>query len=391
MEGELTLDSAPGKGMTVVLRIPLGVRKKERAPRTTLMAGVRCLVVDDDAVSSSMIKELMKSFGIEAVAELKPERGLAAFKQADENNTPYHLLITDWRMPTFDGMELSRQIRSDPTIKTQPIIIMISAYSWDGIPSQAEKAGVDSFLHKPINESVLLDTIMNLLQPQGRVEDEAPMEADYDMSSLEGMQVLVVEDNSVNQQIAQEILTGMGLRVTLADNGEKALGYFEPPGVASPFALVFMDLQMPGMDGFEAAKALRALDTPSFWSADLPIIAMTAHSPLEETEKCAAAGFDDHVNKPIDVNELCRALCRWRPPVAVKEQQIASKIRVFYEELRVETMETASFQDIRAALEEHIHEGRLLRLEALLQSGKLQEAAAFLGRLNGVLQFMDES
>ncbi|MCL1939585.1 MAG: response regulator [Desulfovibrionaceae bacterium] len=391
MGGELSLDSIPDKGTTVFLRITFGVRMEERAPRTTLMAGVRCLVVDDDAVSLGLLKDLMESFGIEAVAESDPRKGLAALKKADTNDKPFDLLIIDWRMPDIDGVELTRQIRSDAAIKHQPAIIMLSAYGWSGIILQAEEAGVDSFLHKPINESVLLDTIMTLVQPQGRAEEEAPAEAGDTMlaKGVEGMQVLVVEDNSVNQQIAQEILTGMGVRVTLADNGQKALEYFEPPGMTPPFALVFMDLQMPVMDGFEAARRLRALNAP--WAADLPIIAMTAHSRSEELENSASAGLDDHVSKPIDVDELFRALSRWRPPVAIEEQRIAADVRAFYEELCGGTAKMERFQDIRPALKEHIHEGRLLRLEELLRSGKMQEAAAFLKRLDAVLQFMHEA
>jgi len=389
MGGELSLNSVPDKGTTVFLRITFGVRTEERIPRTTLMAGVRCLVVDDDTVSLGLVKDLMEGFGIEAVAESDPKKGLAAFRQANKDGKPFDLLIIDWRMPDIDGVELARKIRSDATIKHQSAIIMLSAYGWSGIILQAEEAGVDSFLHKPINESVLLDTIMTVVHPQGRADDEASAEVDGALAEeVEGMQVLVVEDNSVNQQIAQEIMTGMGVRVTLADNGQKALEYFEPPGMTPPFALVFMDLQMPVMDGFEATRRLRALNAP--WAADLPIIAMTAHSRSEEIENCVSAGLNDHVNKPIDADELLRALSRWRPPVAIKEQQVAADVRAFYEELRGGTAKMERFQDIRPALKEHIHEGRLLRLEDLLQFGKVQDAAAFLKRLDVVLQFIDE-
>jgi two-component system sensor histidine kinase/response regulator len=337
-----------------------------------------------------LLKGLMESFGFEAVTAQKSKRGLAALKQADTGGTPFRLLIVDWRMPELDGMALARQIRNDTTIKNQPAIIMLSAYGWNGISIQAERAGIDAFLHKPINESVLLDTIMTLVQPQTRLEDEAPLEVGGVLSVAEvaGMQVLVAEDNSVNQQIAQEILAGMGVRVTLADDGQKALEYFEPPGMAPPFALVFMDLQMPGMDGFEATRRLRTLDAP--WAADLPIIAMTAHSHWGEQEKSAAAGLNDHVNKPIDVDELFQALYRWRPPVAINDEQARAWLRAFYEELRGGTAKMDHFQDIRAVLKEYMHEGRLFRLEELLRVGQIGEAAAFLGRLNSALQFMDE-
>ena len=389
MGGELGLDSAPGEGASVFFRLALGVRKREKTPRATLMSGIRCLAVDDDTVTLGLVKDLVESFGIETLTETDSGQGLAALKEADKAGHPFDLLIIDWRMPNIDGVELTRLIRNDEGLRKQPVIIMLTAYGWSGILLQAEETGVDSFLHKPINESVLLDTIMTLLQPQGRADEEGAAEQAGEEAAagdLAGLHILVVEDNVVNQQIAQEILSGASLRVALADNGQKALEYFDPLSAASPFAIVLMDLQMPVMDGFEATDRLRGLEAP--WALDLPIIAMTAHSRSEEKENGGAAGFSDYVGKPIDVSELFRALGRWRPPVAIRDPKAARDVFALYEALRGGNDPAERFLILRPVLREHMREGRLLRLEGMMRAGKMREAAAFLERLNSVLEFM---
>lgn len=389
MGGTLELNSTPGKGTAFLLRLTIGVRKTQRLPRATLMSGMRCLVVDDDTVTLGLLKDLLEGFGIETLTERSPRLAPDLLRKADAAGRPLDILIIDWRMPDIDGVELTRQIRKDTALKKQPAIIMFSVYGWSGILLQAEEAGVDSFLHKPINESVLLDTIMTLLHPQnGGQEERAALALDAGLAAaeLEGMRVLVVEDNPVNQQIAQEVLAGAGIRVTLADGGQKALEYYDESAAEPPFAVVLMDLQMPGMDGFEATRRLRALKAP--WAADMPVIAMTAHSRAEETEN-AAAELSDHVGKPIDVEELFRVLCRWRPPVAVQDRAFAAELRAFCAELRGGSAAAGRFRHLRRTLQNHVHEGRLLRLEAMLLSGETDRAAAFLERLNDVLHFMD--
>ena len=389
MGGVLTLESEPGKGSAVLVRLAFGTREGQRLPRTTFMAGVRCLAVDDDTVTLGLIKDLLENFGIKTETETDPRQGLEALLRADREGRPFELMIIDWRMPDIDGVELTRQIRAKTELMNQPAIIMLSAYGWSGILLQAEEAGVDSFLHKPINESVLLDTIMTLLQPQGRAEEEGPAEesdGEAAAADLEGLHVLVVEDNTVNQQIAQEILAGAGMRVALADNGEKALEFFDPMAPVPPFAVVLMDLQMPVMDGFEAARRLRAMQAP--WAADLPLIAMTAHNRSVEKEGGGESDLNDHVGKPIDVGELFSLLRRWRPPVAVQNREHAAAFAELKDRLAgQDPAARGMFEGMRPMLKKYLHEGRLARLEGMIRNGRMLDAAAFLTRLNSVLQF----
>ena len=384
MGGEMLIDSAPGEGLTILCRLALGVREERKALRTGLLTGIRCLAVDDDAVTLGLLKDFVENFGIAITVEEDPLKGLATIREANRSGAPFDLLIIDWRMPGMDGAEMTRRIRGDADLHKQPVIIMLSAYGWSGIVLQAEDVGVNSFLHKPINESVLLDTIMTLLQPQKR-GGEGSEDADiavHDAAELEGMAVLVVEDNEVNQLIAQEILGGAGLQVTLAENGQAALDRFIPLPAAAPFAVVLMDLQMPLMDGFEATRRLRALDAP--WALDLPIIAMTAHSRADESEASDAAGISDHVAKPINVDELFDVLHRWKPPLALCDPQDTKELRALYERLHGGMDAEEHVQALRPILKEYMHEGRLLRFEKSLRAGKRQEAAAYLACLNGL-------
>ena len=193
----------------------------------------------------------------------------------------------------------------------------------------------------------------------------------------------MVEDNIVNQQVAQEILAEGGVRVTLAENGQKAVSLFDETAASPPFAIVLMDLQMPVMDGYEATRRLRQLSTP--WAADLPIIAMTAHSRSSEESAYREAGLDDHVSKPIDVDELFNTLRRWLPPLPVEEEKEKAFIQEFYSKAARNDPATGhAFAQTEAILAEHLHEGRTLLLRMLVEEGKYREAAAFLERLNSV-------
>lgn len=373
MGGGISLESELGKGSTFTIKARFGIRRSDRlVSEARILEGVRVLAVDDDPLSLNALSEILGNFGMYVKTEQNARQGLEILEQANGSDEPFDLVILDWRMPEVDGMKMARRIRA-MSLEHQPVLLMLSAYGWEGIVRQAENSGIDAYLHKPLNESVLLDAVMNLLPhcglPGGRAEpsEKPAFEAvgDIDPASLAGLRALVVEDNEVNRQIAGEILTGAGLIVSFAENGEKALALFDPAASAPPFDLVFMDLQMPVMDGFEASRRLRALDAP--WAPDIPIIAMTAHSRPTEYEEFSASGIDDHVSKPISVEELLATIYRWRPVAPVMEPGLAG----IMEEIARKAADhdpsaLDSFHKSEEALAEHLHQGRLQRLRGLL-------------------------
>ncbi|MDL2207699.1 response regulator [Desulfovibrio sp. OttesenSCG-928-M16] len=390
MDGAIEVDSHLGAGSTFTISARFGIRAGARLSGVRMLDGIRALAVDDDPVSLSVLKELLENFGMHVRTEEQPLQGLALLQNADDNQEPYHLVIVDWRMPVMDGVEMTRRIKSQMKLKTMPAIIMLSAYGWQGITLQAESVGVDAFLHKPMNESVLLDTIMNLLRPQevrDTPDDKILADQKNGPDVLNGLKVLVVEDNAVNQQIAQEILGDAGLLVTLAANGREAIDFFDPYALEAPFDLVLMDLQMPVMDGFEAADTLRRLEAP--WAAWLPIIAMTAHSRSSEKEHPLFAALDDHVGKPIDVDELFAAIRRWRPPVPIQDDNVAALFIRLRELVGAASPRGAEvFAEAEQLFTLHLGQGRAQQLRNLLDKELFAEAKAFLDRLNSVLNFM---
>lgn len=372
MEGGISLESELGKGSTFTIKARFGVRRNDRpVSEARVLEGVRVLAVDDDPLSLSTLSEFLGNFGMCVKTEQDAQQGLEVLEQADGSDEPFELVVLDWRMPKMDGMEMARRIRA-MSLKHQPVLLMLSVYGWEGTMRQAENSGVDAYLHKPLNESVLLDAIINLLPhyrlPDGREESSEKhvlAGEDIDPAALAGLRVLVVEDNEINRQIAGEILTGAGLTVHFAENGEKALALFDPAAPSPPFDLVFMDLQMPVMDGFEASRRLRALEAP--WASDIPIIAMTAHSKPTEFEEFGSSGIDDHVGKPISVKELLATIYRWRPVSPVTEPGLAGIMEeIAQKAANHDPSALDSFNKAEEALAEYLHQGRLQRLRELL-------------------------
>ena len=392
MGGTLRVDSEPGRGTVFSFAASFGTRVASRMSKIRTLKGMRVLAVDDEAVSLTILKEFLENFGMDVTIEQDPRQALAAVKKSDEEQQPFSLVIVDWRMPVMDGVELTRQIKTGLELAHKPSLIMLSAYAWGGVALQAEAVGIDAFLHKPINESVLLDTIMNLLHPQETGSDDLrPTEAagpSAGEDDFAGLKVLLVEDNAVNQQIAQEILSEAGLDVSVADNGQAALDIMKAAGAEkAPVALVLMDLQMPVMDGLEATRRIRELDAA--WAKDLPVIAMTAHSRDSELQACRTAGLDDHVSKPISVSELFASIRRWLPPEPVPDSA-AGAVRGIYDKAR-QGDASAKTDAVRfeRILEASLRQGRMERLKRLLEADDLAGVAAFLERLGGVMGFKD--
>jgi signal transduction histidine kinase/CheY-like chemotaxis protein len=335
MGGKIRVESEPGRGSSFIFTAVFGLAAQAIEKRSQLIGdlkGIRVLVVDDSVTSQNIFKETLESFSFDvAVADSGPKAIDEINKAADQGKN-YDLVIMDWKMPGMDGIETAGKIIAQARSGPVPRIIMATAYGRQEVMRKAEKIGLDGFLIKPVNPSVMFNTIMEVFGKEvaraPRVQaDRQP--ADDALQKIEGARVLLVEDNEINQQVAMEILSGAGLQVSLAINGQEALNKVSE----NEFDLVLMDIQMPVMDGYEATRKIRERELKaqsskqktevgnqsselSPQSSELPIIAMTAHAMAGDREKSLAVGMNDHVAKPINPDELFSTLEKWIPSAA---------------------------------------------------------------------------
>ena len=311
MGGHIWCESAPGVGSTFYFTAWLGLGR-EVQPRIlpARLPGLRVLVADDNAAAREILSEALKGVTGQVDLVSSGAEAVEAVRQGDAD-VPYDLVFMDWRMPGMDGLEATRRIKHDNALRRPPAIVMVTAFGREEVREQAERIGIDGFLVKPVTQSTLVDTLVTLFAPSAA--DVIPaMSSEQHRARLTGVRILLAEDKEINQQIAVELLQGVGAIMTVADNGRLAVErVFADP---SAFDLVLMDLQMPELDGYQATAMLRA----DARSARLPIIAMTAHATLEEKQRCRAAGMVDHVSKPIDPDALYEAVGRhFRRPAGI--------------------------------------------------------------------------
>src|ERR1700758_2428488 len=310
MEGAIWAESEPGVGSTFHFTAWFGIGLDEKRKHIIpALAGVRALVVDDNAQAREILTDALRVFALRVESVSSGEDAVREIASADAHD-PYRLVLMDWRMPGMDGLEASRIIKRDDRLRHIPQIVLVTAFGREDTRTQAEEIGIDSYLLKPINSSLLYDTLVDLFGVAG-VDDRSPVKKEQTaMYDATGIRVLLVEDNEMNQQIATELLESAGVIVTVANNGREAVKILTEDGQAPLLDVVFMDLQMPEMDGFTAAQLLRR--DPRL--QQLPIIAMTAHALAEERQRCLDAGMNDHVSKPIDPDVLFSTMMRWAKP-----------------------------------------------------------------------------
>jgi len=310
-------DSQPGKGTTICFTVQLKIAQQAQARRRALveqagplLEGVRVLVVDDNEVSREIMAEMLRYFHIDVGTAANGPSALTVLENADEH--PYDLVLMDWRMPGMNGDEATRRLHADPKIAHQPKVIMVTAYGREDVIRLAGQSGVYGFLIKPVSPSTLLDSILSALG-RGRIlgtDDKPRMSPDLAVSGqLVGARLLLVEDNDINREFATELLRSEGIAVDEAVNGQEAVEKV----LRGEYDAVLMDVQMPVMDGLEAARRIRALATTpgNERFATLPIIAMTALAMAHDTENSQSAGMNDHVTKPISPNRLMAVLAKW--------------------------------------------------------------------------------
>jgi two-component system, sensor histidine kinase and response regulator len=311
MGGNIWVESQPGEGSTFHFTVWLGIGTEVEHKRFVPdLAGIRTLVVDDNAQAREILSDAVRGFALRADVASSGEEAIREIVAADAAD-PYQLVLMDWHMPGMDGLEASAAIKRAGRLKRVPRIVMVTAFGREEVRVQAEQIGIDGYLLKPVNPSMLYDTLMDLFgdtseQAAGLRRGET---AEYD---ARGIRVLLVEDNEMNQQVATELLESAGATVTVAGNGAIAVKLICDGPQPPPFDIALMDLQMPEMDGYTATRHIRA----DARFKDLPILAMTAHALVEERERCLQAGMNDHVTKPIDPDALFAALSRWAKPRA---------------------------------------------------------------------------
>ncbi len=301
MGGTIEVQTAQGKGSEFIICVPMRTQAEHRpVEKITELEGLKALVVDDDFNTCDSVTKMLVKVGMRAEWTLSGKEAVLRARQSIEMSDVYHAYIIDWRLPDMNGIEVTRQIRS---LHDDTPIIILTAYDWSDIEVEAKAAGVTAFCSKPMFMSDLRETLMSALgQKLTDASQELLPEEDADFKDRH---ILLVEDNELNREIAQEILREYGFRVDTAENGAVAV---EKVSTAAPgsYDLVLMDVQMPVMDGYTATRQIRALEDPAL--AGIPILAMTANAFDEDRRNAMESGMNGFLSKPIVIGDLVQEL-----------------------------------------------------------------------------------
>jgi two-component system, sensor histidine kinase and response regulator len=316
MHGQIGVESVPGQGSTFWFTVPLQrqtpVRTAQVVPLESLR-GHRILIVDDQAVNRRILEHQVSIHGILHESVNDGVQALTMMKRFASQGTPFDLAILDLHMPEMDGLELARRIKADPAL-SRVRLVLLTSLGRRGDVKIAQESGILAYLTKPVRQSQLIECLTFVMatteQATGRADNHSPlMITRHTLSEAQAQRtprVLVVEDNPVNQKVAAKMLEKLGCRVDVAANGREAV-----EGLARiHYSLIFMDCQMPEMDGFEATCLIRQQERA--WG-HIPIVAMTANVMAEDRARCLATGMDEFLIKPVKSQDLAEVLCRWLP------------------------------------------------------------------------------
>jgi CheY-like chemotaxis protein len=333
MGGNIGVESKIGEGSRFwfTLALPVDLTPPDTAPIDVDMTGVRVLGVDNNPTNLFVLREQLNSWGLRNDSSTSAEDALTLLRAAQSARDPYHIAILDQQMPIMDGEQLARTIKADAELKNTALVLLTSI-GIRGDAARMKEAGFSAYLTKPARASQLLNALMTVWDNQKRApsapfvtrhslaQGRATIFSDERTQPIFRARVLVVEDNAVNQMVAARLLEKLGCRVDVAANGREAV---EMVGLL-PYDAIFMDCQMPEMDGFEATQEIRSREGSS---VHCPIIAMTANAMQGDRERCLDAGMDDYVSKPIRKADLIEALER-RLPKNVKPIEARAELEI---------------------------------------------------------------
>ena len=362
MGGTTWVESTYGEGSTFSFTGIFGVRPDQETkwfePSDDLK-NLKVLVCDDNETSRLIISETMKKFSFIPKTVASAKEALVELKSEE-----YKLLLVDWLMPEMNGLDLIKKIKEEnlyPDLK----IIMVTAFGKEDTARQVGKYGADGYVTKPFTFSTMFDKIMMAFEKDIRTKRESinrGKKHEDSMRKIIGAKILIVEDNEINQQVASELFTGAGFDVDIAGDGREGLEMIKNSGSPSKYNLVFMDIQMPIMDGFAATQEIRKIDEYK----ELPIIGLTADAMSGTKEKCLTAGMDDFVTKPIDPDDAFGAMVKWINPddVINKNEKDITKVEIVIEETADVTIPEMDGIDIQLGLS-HVGRNRKLYLSLL--------------------------
>lgn len=303
MDGTIEVESQEGAGTTFMVDLPFGVSKVDKKTAAE-MEEMRVLVVDDDNDTCEHAVVLLKGMGVNVDWALNGFEAIEKVRSAcEDDGRCYDVCFIDWCMPELDGIETARRMRR--YVGPDVLIIIISAYDWSGIEEQAKAAGVNAFIAKPFFASNLYNTLLTVSRKPKLGFSAVGNKETYDFG---GKKVLLVEDNELNMEIASELLKFVNLQVEHAENGKVAVDIFRN-SKEKEYALIFMDIQMPLMNGYDAARCIRSSEHPA--AGTIPIIAMTANAFNDDVQAAFDAGMNGHLAKPIDVEVLYKTIARY--------------------------------------------------------------------------------
>ncbi len=378
MGGDILVQSQIGVGSTFSFDAHFGVQANAGSAERNRLRGQRALVVDDNAAARMVLSDMLRQFGMDVDVANSGIDALALLQKNRANGASYRLMLVDWNMPGMDGLQTARtaraQIASDPgsmVLEPAPLtILMVTAFDYDGLVSDAQSAGIAQVLTKPLNESSLYDAVLECVF--GEINRTSMREQSNDLSAqdrerLAGLSVLVVDDSALNRQIAMEFLAEIDIDAKTANDGREAINILQSlADLNAGVELVLMDIQMPELDGMSATREIRQQTR----FADLPIIAMTAHTMSGDREQAINAGMNDHLSKPIEPEQLYQMLLKHvhalrvgRKPVA-RAAQTPQDERLGAQDVNANEAQFASLHaagfDVKGALQRHLNKPTLL-------------------------------
>ncbi|MDL2260564.1 response regulator, partial [Deltaproteobacteria bacterium OttesenSCG-928-K17] len=307
MGGQIWCESRPGVGSTFGFTATFGRHDSENRYLATNrdFSGLAALAVDDNVVALDIVSDFLRVLGFSVATASSGAKALEIIEEKHRLGLCFDLILLDWKMPGLDGVEVAKAIKEGHTEGPPPVIIMTTAYNRDNVLKEAQANGVTNVMTKPLSPTTMLNMLVDIFG-RGKAQTNPRLKKARDLAQavdFAGGRILLAEDNEVNQLVASRILKNAGLMVDIAENGLKAVQMVRE----NTYDLVLMDIQMPEMDGITATKEIRAM--PGF--ENLPIVAMTANAMSGDKELSLSAGMNDHINKPINLQELFSSLARW--------------------------------------------------------------------------------